>query len=188
MTLFFHASQGDHQESRFYGKRSPRTTDKRPCRYVPGRALHDPEHDLYSIKLERKELAPLCIDHELVTSPEFRQCAKEYREIAAYYEQAIEVSVKDRPFVPCTPREFLKTVADVGKEGVTIQRYKGLGEMNPEQLWSTTMDPERRSMMKVSISDAIEADQVFTVLMGDNVQSRKAFIQENALDVRNLDI
>ncbi len=150
--------------------------------------LQDPEHDLFSIKVARNEQHPLCIDYELVASADFRQCAREYREVSSYYEQAIEVSVKDRPFVPCSPREFLKKVVDVGKEGLTIQRYKGLGEMNPEQLWSTTMDPERRSMMKVSVTDAEQADQVFTVLMGDNVQSRKSFIQDNALNVRNLDI
>ena len=148
----------------------------------------DPEHDLFFVELEREGLPALRIDHELVASTEYRQCSKAYRDISAYYEQAIEVSVKDRPFLPCTPREFLNTLVDVGKEGVTIQRYKGLGEMNPEQLWATTMDPERRNMMRVSVSDALEADQVFTVLMGDNVQSRKTFIQENALDVRNLDI
>ena len=61
--------------------------------------------------------------------------------ISPYYEQTMEVSVKERPFAVSTPRELLKTVVDVGKEGATIQRYKGLGEMNPEQLWTTTMDP-----------------------------------------------
>jgi DNA gyrase subunit B len=148
----------------------------------------DLEHELFSIELQREDVAPLRIDHELVASPEYRKCSKEYRDIVAYYEQPIELSVKDRPFFPSTPRELLKTLGEVGKEGVTIQRYKGLGEMNPEQLWATTMDPERRSMMQVSVSDALEADQVFTMLMGDNVQSRKSFIQENALDVRNLDV
>ena len=150
--------------------------------------VQDVEHDLFSIDLARDDLPPVRIDHELVASPEYRKCSKEYRDTPSYYEQTIEISVKDRPFLPCTPREFLKALIEVGKEGVAIQRYKGLGEMNPEQLWATTMDPERRSMMRVSVDDALEADQVFTMLMGDNVPSRKSFIQENALDVRNLDI
>jgi DNA gyrase subunit B len=84
--------------------------------------------------------------------------------------------------------EVMHQIKEEGKKGLTLQRYKGLGEMNPEQLWTTTMDPINRSLLQVKIEDAAAADEMFTILMGDNVESRRQFIELHAPEVRNLDI
>ncbi len=86
------------------------------------------------------------------------------------------------------PEQLLKELLEKGKKGLTVQRYKGLGEMNPVQLWSTTMDPQKRTLVKIKIEDWVEADETFTILMGDRVEARREFIQENALEVTELDI
>lgn len=85
-------------------------------------------------------------------------------------------------------RDVLAQIKTHGKEGMTMQRYKGLGEMNPEQLWQTTMNPDTRTVLQVTLDDAVEADEIFTVLMGDAVEPRRAFIERHAKAVRNLDV
>jgi len=94
---------------------------------------------------------------------------------------------KDRSQVIFGPLALLDSVLKEGEKGLSLQRYKGLGEMNPDQLWETTLDPDARTLLQVKVEDAAEADDLFTKLMGDVVEPRRDFIQTNALSVANLD-
>ena len=104
------------------------------------------------------------------------------------YDQPGKLNARDREFSITGPVGLVEAVMEIGRRGIEINRYKGLGEMNPEQLWETTMNPETRTLLRVTMEDAVGADEMFTVLMGDAVEPRREFIEKNALDVVNLDI
>jgi DNA gyrase subunit B len=95
---------------------------------------------------------------------------------------------KDRVQVVNGPLTLLSAILEEGEKGLSLQRYKGLGEMNPDQLWETTLDPDARSLLKVKVDHADTADEIFSKLMGDVVEPRREFIQDNALSVGNLDV
>jgi DNA gyrase subunit B len=105
-----------------------------------------------------------------------------------YRLQDTEKKIQGETYELYSTTELIDTIREIGNKGTTIQRYKGLGEMNPEQLWETTMDIKNRKLLQVTLEDDIETDRVFTTLMGDHVEPRRMFIQTHALDVRNLDI
>lgn len=121
-------------------------------------------------------------------SGEYQNLVRAGEEVRALCGRTGRVKSKGSEFAFDTPRGLFGALLECAKDGLQLQRYKGLGEMNPEQLWETTMDPTRRSLLQVKIDDAIAADDMFTVLMGDAVEPRRAFIEGNALDVQNLDV
>jgi DNA gyrase subunit B len=114
-------------------------------------------------------------------------------QLAVLGEAPYRVAVEDasnggRTLLLNSTSEVIDYVVNAGKKGLMVQRYKGLGEMNPGQLWETTMNPEKRTLLQVRVEDAVEADEIFTTLMGDQVEPRRDFIYKNALYVSNLDI
>lgn len=128
------------------------------------------------------------VDWAFLSSPDLRQLmslSEDFRELKV---NGFRVNGNQEKKKIEDPRSFLNDLMEKGKKGLAIQRYKGLGEMNPGQLWTTTMDPEKRVLLQVKVEDAVEADHVFTILMGDKVEPRREFIQKNAMEVTELDI
>ncbi len=150
--------------------------------------VREEEHSSWKVTFKDPTNAERPIDIELASAPEYKRLRAGAR-AAAKFNRPPFVVVKDthRDELPGW-RELLAHVKNEGTREVNVQRYKGLGEMNAEQLWSTTMNIETRTLLKVSLEDLVQADLIFTTLMGEDVESRRKFIEENALDVRNLDV
>jgi DNA gyrase subunit B len=126
---------------------------------------------------------------DVLKSPDYTQLFELHAEIAGLHKGPCTiVDAAEKEIETKTLDGLMRTILEQAKDGATMQRYKGLGEMNPEQLWETTMNPETRTLLRVTMEDAVGADEMFTVLMGDAVEPRREFIEKNALDVVNLDI
>jgi DNA gyrase subunit B len=128
------------------------------------------------------------IDAAAASSVEARRLAAHQESLAEVYARPAKLMRKDKAIPVRAPSELLDSVLAEGERGLSLQRYKGLGEMNPEQLWETTLDPEARTLLQVKVDHMDEADEIFTKLMGDVVEPRRQFIQDNALSVANLDV
>jgi len=128
------------------------------------------------------------IDGALIRSAEARKLDSMALSLQGIYVKPGKLNWKDREFQVYSPTELLAAVLEQGRKGIAVQRYKGLGEMNPDQLWETTLDPNARALLQVRVSHADEAEEIFSTLMGDVVEPRREFIQQNALKVANLDV
>jgi DNA gyrase subunit B len=154
----------------------------------------DEEHDLYELHVSGAGdadavVGKVTINHEFIDSPEYRALFTLYQELEDFHKPPFIVSTNGTVEKELHSKEELLTyLMKAAQKGITLQRYKGLGEMNPEQLWETTMDPTTRRLLQVTIDDMAEADQVFTTLMGGKVEPRREFIESHAHEVENLDI
>jgi len=151
----------------------------------------DVEHNCYKLVVSTRANGSgyhTVIDREFLTSAEFREIKKIFAELSGIGLPPYTVEEGDDKTALKSLTEVFAYVMEGGKKGQYIQRYKGLGEMNPEQLWETTMNPETRVLLQVRIEDAVEADEIFSTLMGDEVEPRRKFIEEHALTVKNLDV
>jgi DNA gyrase subunit B len=146
------------------------------------------EHSAWMVTFKDPTNAERAIDIELATQPEYRRLRTLAKQAAKLNRPPFVVIKENQRENLATWRDLLSHVKSEGTREVSVQRYKGLGEMNAEQLWETTMNIETRTLLKVRLEDLVLTDEIFTTLMGEDVESRRKFIEENALDVRNLDI
>jgi DNA gyrase subunit B len=128
------------------------------------------------------------LTHSMVRAPEARKLQSMSKTLSDIWKNVVTFNRKDRSTQIHLPTQLFAQIIEDGEKGVSLQRYKGLGEMNPGQLWETTLDPDARTLLQVKVDHMDQADEIFTKLMGDVVEPRRAFIQDNALSVQNLDV
>ncbi len=157
---------------------------------LTARLEFDEEHTCWALLVmtQGRESVEIRLDWELLGSSDFQSLVRLDQDMADFKAPLHQLESKDKTWDFVDLDQLLSFILEEGQKGITIQRFKGLGEMNPEQLWETTMDPETRTLLKVNIADVGEADYIFNVLMGDKVEPRREFIQNNVLELNELDI
>jgi DNA gyrase subunit B len=152
---------------------------------------YNPERALYNVKLDLGgDLEPALVTPNIIKSSEYRRLKDSYpliREFLIEEEQNLILETDSEQIEINSFADLQRIVGERGQKGVSIQRFKGLGEMMPQQLWETTMDPAKRTLLQVTVDDAMLADQLFDILMGDNVAPRREFIEANAVYATNID-
>ncbi|MDD5757468.1 MAG: DNA topoisomerase (ATP-hydrolyzing) subunit B [Desulfobulbaceae bacterium] len=162
-------------------ERNMNVTQVRPCRWKPS---------CYEFEAAIKDKAHMVVTvgPQIPLISEYRQCLALYPAIQNYLHSSFTIESSNKSIQVENWQELINTVKSETFKGSSLQRYKGLGEMNPDQLWETSMNPEKRTLLQVTINDAVKADDLFTTLMGDKVEPRREFIQNHALEVSALDI
>jgi DNA gyrase subunit B len=155
---------------------------------LPTEMKLDEEHSIWEVAYRDSTNAERVINAELSMQPEFKKLRAVAKQIARHNHPPFTVVNDGQRDVITGWRELLNHVKEEGMRDAQVQRYKGLGEMNAEQLWETTMNPDKRTLLQVRLEDLVECESIFSTLMGDDVESRRKFIESNALDVRNLDV
>jgi DNA gyrase subunit B len=154
-----------------------------------GDIYEDEEHEGYGVEITRQNYKVILDGSDKgLLRPEYREIETLYQTIRDMGTPPYMISAKEGIKEMLSTTELYQHVFEAARKGLTIQRYKGLGEMNPQQLWETTMDPDKRTFLQVSIEDSVQADEIFTILMGDQVEPRKDFIVKHALEAKNIDI
>jgi DNA gyrase subunit B len=155
---------------------------------VPATVAADEEHSAWTVMFHDSTNAERHIGMSLASQPEYRKFRSLARQIAKYNEPPFVVVRGEHRDTQADAETLLAFVKQEGKRDASVQRYKGLGEMNADQLAETTMNPEKRTLLQVRLEDAVESEEIFSTLMGEDVESRRKFIEDNALDVKNLDV
>ena len=163
--------------------------------YVPGEVEYDQERNIYEMDIYTKDnnILVLRVGRELLRTADYQRMVKDYGKIKDMDLPPFRISAKQsdaqkkKEFVMDDTTDLFEFIMSEAKKGIAVQRYKGLGEMNADQLWETTMNPDKRIMLQVDIEDAEKADEIFTLLMGEEVEPRRNFIQKHALEVSSLD-